>query len=134
AAGGNVVELGGNAYAVAILAYAAFDHVTDPELGADPLDVDGLALVDKRRVARDDEEPAQFGKRGDDVLADAVGEIILLRIVAHVDEGKHGDGGPGGQRQRRRFLFLDFVRAQSGGGRRQLVALGLQAHRADKPV
>ena len=31
AAGGNVIELGGDADAVAILAHAAFDHVTDPE-------------------------------------------------------------------------------------------------------
>jgi len=42
--------------------------------------MDGFALVDERRVARDHEEPAQLGQRGDDVLADAIGKILLLRI------------------------------------------------------
>ncbi len=107
-AGGNVIELGGDADAVAIPADAAFDHVADAEFLADLPDVGGLALVDKRRVAGDHEEPAQLGQRGDDVLADAVGEIILLWIVAHVDEGQHGDGGPVGQRQRRLQLLFRF--------------------------
>ena len=101
AAGGDVVELRRNAHAVAALAHAALDHVADAELLGDLLQVDGLALVDERRVARDHEEPAQLGQRGDDVLADAVGKILLLRIAAHVGEGKHGDGRPVGQRHRR---------------------------------
>ena len=99
AAGGDVVELRGDAHAVAALAHAAFEHVADAELVGDLLHVDGLALVDERRVARDHEEPAQLRQRGDDVLADAVGEILLLRFAAHVGEGQHGDGGPVGQRQ-----------------------------------
>jgi hypothetical protein len=109
AAGGNVIELCRDAHAVAVPADAAFDHVADPELGADLLDVDGFAPVDERRVARDHEESAQLGKRGDDVLADAVGEISLLGIIAHVDEGQHGDGGPVGQRQGRLRLLFRFV-------------------------
>ena len=99
AAGGDVVELRRDAHAVAALAHAALDHIADAEFLGDLLHVDGLALVDERRVARDHEEPAQLGQRGDDVLADAVGEILLLRIAAHVGEGKHRDGGPVGQRQ-----------------------------------
>src|SRR6185437_7741205 len=63
AAGGDVVELGGDAYAVATLAHAALDDIADAEFFGDLLHMDGLALVDERRVARDDEEPAQLGQR-----------------------------------------------------------------------
>ena len=84
AAGCDVVELRGDPHPVAFLADAAFDHVADAELLGDLLQVDRLALVDERRVAGDDEEPAQLRQRGDDVLADAVGEILLLRLAAHV--------------------------------------------------
>ena len=38
---------------------------------------------------------------GGEVLGDAVAEILLLGVVAHVDEGQHDDGGFVGQRQRR---------------------------------
>ena len=127
----DVVELRRDAHAVAVLAHAAFDHIADAELVGDLLHVDGLALVDKRRVARDHEEPAQLGQRRDDVLADAVGEILLLRIAAHVGEGKHGDGGPVGQRQRRARLLVDVVRRRAGR-RRRLGAVLLRAHRADE--
>ena len=47
-------------------------------------------------------------QRRDDVLADAVGEIFLLRIAGHVGERKDRDGGPVGQRKglSRRFLGI----------------------------
>src|SRR5215831_1533237 len=63
--------------------------------------MDGNTFVDERGVARDHEEPAQLGKRDDDVLGDAVGKIFLFRIAAHIDEGEHSNGGPIGQRHRR---------------------------------
>src|SRR6185437_16251755 len=97
AAGGDVVELGGDAHAVAGLAHAAFDHVTDAEFLGDLLHVHGFALVDEGRVARDHEEPAQLGQCGDNVFADAIGEVFLFRFSAHVGEGKHGDGWTVGQ-------------------------------------
>jgi hypothetical protein len=68
--------------------------------------MDALVLVDERGVARDYEEPAQLGQCCDDVLADAVGEIFLLRIAAHVDEGKHRDGGTVRQWQSRARLLV----------------------------
>ena len=108
AAGRQVVELRGDAHAVARLAHAAFQDIGDAELRADLLHTDGLAFVDEGRIARDHQEPAQPGERGDDVLADAVGEILLLRIAAHVVEGEHRDGGPLGKRQG------DVVRRRGG--------------------
>ncbi len=106
AAGGDVVELRRDAHAVAALAHAALDHIADAELLGDLLHMHRLALVDERRVARDHEEPAQLGQCGDDVFADAVGKILLLRIAAHVGEGQHGDGRPVGHGSRPRMRFL----------------------------
>ncbi len=121
AAGGDVVELCGDAHAVAALAHAALDHVADAEFLGDLLQVHGLALVDERRIACDHEEPAQLGQCGDDVLADAVGEIVLLRIAGHVGEGQHGDGGPIRQRQRR-ARRLTAYRAAAARRRRRSAA------------
>jgi hypothetical protein len=47
-AGGDVVELDGDAHAVAALAHAALDHIADAELLGDLLHMHGLAFVDER--------------------------------------------------------------------------------------
>ena len=91
AVGVDVVELRGDAHAIADLAHAAFEHVAHAEVGGDLPQVYRFALVHERRVARDDEEPAQLRQRRDDVLADAVGEIFLFGIAAHVGEWEHRD-------------------------------------------
>ena len=90
-AGRGVDQLGGDAHAIAALAHAALQHVTHAEFARDALYVDRLALVGERRIARDDEEPAQLRQTGDDVLGNAVGEIFLLRVAAHVGERQYGD-------------------------------------------
>ena len=48
-----------------------------------------------------------FDSAGDDVLADAVAEVFLLRVAAHVLERQHGNGRLVGKRQ-----------ASAGHGRR----------------
>jgi hypothetical protein len=65
-------------------------------------------------------------KACDDVFGNAVGEIILLRIAAHVGEGKDGNRGPIRQRQCEPWLF------RRNTCRRDLGLL-LFAHRAHKP-
>ncbi len=55
----------------------------------------------KGGVAGDDEKRTELGKLGDDILGDAVGEELLIRIGAHVDEGKHGKRRLVGQLERR---------------------------------
>ena len=60
AAGRDIVELSGDAHLVAALADTAFDHVPGAEFLSHLLDMDGLALVDERRVTRDDEKPSQL--------------------------------------------------------------------------
>src|SRR5208283_410855 len=129
AAGGDVVELRRDADAIAALAHAALDHVADADVLGDLLQGDGLALVDERRVARDHVEPAQLGQRGDDVLADPVREIFLLRFAAQVDERQHRDGGPV-RRQGRPWLLAGVVVGRGTGAWR--LALWLRAHRADE--
>ena len=99
AAGDHVVQLRGDAHAVPQLAHAALEHVVGAEFLGDLLHMDGFALVDERRIARDHEEPAQLAERRDDVLADAVCKIVLRRIGTHIEERKHRDDGPLGQRQ-----------------------------------
>jgi hypothetical protein len=131
AAGSHVVELGGDADAVASLAHAALHHVADAELLGDLLHMDGLALVDERGIARDHEEPTQLGQRRDDVLANAVGKILLLRIPAHVDEGKHGYRRPVRQRQGRARPLVDLIRRQTAGIGR-FGAGRLRAHLTDE--
>src|SRR5262249_2560839 len=88
-----VIELCGNAHAIATFAHAAFDQIVDPEFLADLFGVYRLAFVDEGGIASDDEEPAYLGQCRYDVLADAVRKIVLLRLAAHVDEGKYRDGG-----------------------------------------
>jgi hypothetical protein len=74
--------------------------------------VDSLAFVDEGRVSCDHEEPAQLRKRSDDILGNAVGKILLLRIATHVREGKHGDCRPIGSRGQR---LADLIRRQRVG-------------------
>jgi hypothetical protein len=70
----------------------------DAELARDLLHIDGAAFVDERRVAGDDEQPADAGEPGDQVLGDAVGKVLLLGIAAHIDEWQDRDRRTVGQR------------------------------------
>ena len=89
----SIDKLTGNAHPVACLAHAAFQHVAHAEVTPNLLHVDRLALVGKARIARDNMQLRQFRKIGNDVLADTVGKILLLRISTHVVEGEDGNGG-----------------------------------------
>src|SRR5215831_4204699 len=82
-------ELRGNADATAGLAHRAFEGIANTQLAADLLYVYGLAFVREARIAGDDEEPADAGERGDDLLDHAVGEIFLLGVAAQILEGQH---------------------------------------------
>src|SRR5215472_9634954 len=89
-AGRRLDELSCYPHAVACLAHTPLKNVAHPQLAPDLFDVDGPALVGETRVARDDEEPTPFREGGDDVLADPVGEVLLLRVAAHVLEWQNG--------------------------------------------
>src|SRR5215475_4708963 len=88
----HIAELGSNAHEIAAPTHAALHHVIDAEFRSNLRHGKRLALEGEGRVARDDEEPANFRQRRDNVLADAVGKILLLLFAAHVGEGEDGDG------------------------------------------
>ena len=90
-------QLPGDPHPRAGLADAALQHEAHAELLAHLLHVDGLALVRERGVAGDDEQPRDLREVGDDVLGDAVAEVFLLGVAAHVVERQHDD-----RRSRRR--------------------------------
>src|SRR6202035_783041 len=94
-------ELTSNAHSVARLADAAFQHVAHAEFAADLLHVDWLAFVGKARIAGDNMQFRQLRKVGDDVLTDAVGKVLLLRVSAHVVESKDRNGRLIRKRERR---------------------------------
>ena len=91
-----VDELHGDPYPVRSLAYASFHYIVDAEFAGDLLRLHRLALVDENRVAGDDEKFPEPRKFGDDVLGQPVGEKLLLRITAHIDERQNRYGGLAG--------------------------------------
>src|SRR5262249_39768632 len=93
-------QLSGDAYTTAGFAHRAFEHIADAQFAADLLHIDGLAFVREARVAGDNEEPADAGECGDDLLDHAVGEILLLRISAQIGKGQYRDRRLVRQRQR----------------------------------
>ena len=98
-AGGGIDQLRGDPHLVVSLAHAAFQHIPHPQLLAHVLHLHRLAFVGEGRVAGDDKQAGDLGEVGGEVLGDAVAEILLLGIVAHVGEGQHDDGGFVGQGQ-----------------------------------
>ena len=92
-------QLGGYANPVSRLPDAALEDIADLQLAGELVDLHGLALEVEGRVAGNDEDRRNLGEVGDDVLGDAVAEIFLLRIAAHIREGQDEDG-----RFRRRLI------------------------------
>jgi len=82
-------QLRGDADPITALAHRAFQHVAHTEFAADLLHVDEAALVAEARIAGDDEQPADTGERGNDLLDHAVGEILLFRVAAHIGERQY---------------------------------------------
>ena len=73
-------QLGGNPHPVARLAQTAFEDVARAKRAPSFLHVDRAALIDKGRIAGDDEQPFDARQAGDDVFDDAVDEIFLFRL------------------------------------------------------
>src|SRR3984893_2001601 len=80
-------------------AYTSFQYVLRPQLLADILHFYRFALVGEGGGPGDNEEVRESGERGGQIIGDAVAEIFLLAIPAHVGEGQHGNRGLVGQCQ-----------------------------------
>jgi hypothetical protein len=52
---------------------------------------DCAAFVGEARIACDHKQPMDMTKSSDDVLDDAIGEIVLSRLIAHVLKWQYGD-------------------------------------------
>src|SRR6516164_5826498 len=90
---GGVDQLARDTNAIIGLPNTALQDVSHAKLRSHVADIDGLALVGKRGVARNDEEPSLSGEARDDVFGETVGEIFLVRIAAHVLEREHRNQG-----------------------------------------
>jgi hypothetical protein len=124
-----VHQLGGRAHAVTAAADAALQDVADAELRADRPDILARVLVLHGRGAGDDREtirmePAQMG---DQLLGEAVAEVVLFRAAAQVLERQDRQRDPAFPRGGGRRLAGDAVAARFTPG----VELG--ADRVDAP-
>lgn len=90
-AAGCLDQLHVDADLIAGATHAALDHVADAEGARGLRNVDGAVAVAEGRVARDHRQAVDLRQVGHQVFGDAVGEIELLRIVAHVLERQHQD-------------------------------------------
>ena len=89
---GDIHQLGGEAQHAPGLANAALEDGVDLELLADGTDVLAFSLEGKGRGARCHPKCGHPGEGVDDFLGDAVGEVLVVGIGAHVEEREHRNG------------------------------------------
>ena len=128
-----VDELDGDPHAAAGKTDAAFEEIADAELIGDLAGIYRAVLVNEGRVAGDDGEGLEPAQRCDEVLDDAVGEIVLGRIAAEVGEREHGErgfsafGGNRTGRDRRGGRDARQPVADAGNGDDPVLAIGARA-------
>lgn len=85
-------ELRRDAQPISRLADTALEDMIDAQPLADGLYIGVLALEVERRRTRSDVQPPHLRECIQDFLGDAIAEIFLFRIGAHIDERQDGDG------------------------------------------
>src|SRR5712664_2431196 len=96
-AAAGIYQLGSYPHVVTGLAHAPLQHVRDSELAPDILHLRRLPLVGEGRRAGDDKEVREPGESSNKVVGDAIAEIFLVAVAAHVGEGQHCNRGLVGQ-------------------------------------
>ena len=86
-----VDQLRGHAELITRLAYAPLQHVVHTQECADPLDPIVTPLERERGGAPDHIEPGRSCEPIEDLLGDAVAEILIVGVIADVSEGQYGD-------------------------------------------
>jgi hypothetical protein len=71
--------------------YAALENITHAKLLRRLADVDRTSFVDEAPIAGDDPKPVELRQSGDDVFNEAIAEILLLGVAAHVLKGQYGN-------------------------------------------
>lgn len=99
-AGRGLHKLSRDAYAIAHLAHAAFQHVAYAEFLTDLSHIHRTTFVREGGVAGDDEHPVQPRQSGDNVLDQTIEKINLLRVAAQITERENCEGGLVGQGER----------------------------------
>jgi hypothetical protein len=79
-------QLRSHADTVPCAADASLQQVLGPECRPDTLRVAFASAHGEARVARDHQQPLEPRHRGDDLLGDAVGKIVLRSVFAQVRE------------------------------------------------
>src|SRR3984885_14638784 len=103
-------QLHDNPDAVAGLLHAAFEAIGDAQFVANVAHIPRPAFVGKRGVPRDQQKRAYSRKRPGDRFDDAISQILLIVLAAHIVKGKHGNRWLVGKRQRHRWLRGGRVR------------------------
>src|SRR5947207_11540970 len=88
---GNVDKLRGHAQSGCRFAHAAFEDCVYLQLASDLADVFALSLEGKRGGPRRHSKRFDLRQRVNDLLSNAIAEKLILRIIAHIDEGKDGN-------------------------------------------
>ncbi len=86
-------QLRGHADAIARAPHAPFENIGHAQRLGDPADVGVLPLEGERGSARDYFQPGNLCQGVDDLLRQAVAEVLLLLVAAHIGEGQYRDGG-----------------------------------------
>ena len=76
---------------VPVLSHRTLEQIGDVELLADVARVDRLSLERERRRSRRDAQSGNLGERADEIVRDAVGEILLRGVAAEIRERQNGD-------------------------------------------
>src|SRR5215472_13100605 len=90
-AAGRVDKLCGDPHTITGTADRAFEYRLHAKLAADRANIYRTSLVGEARVTRDHHQAGDLRQVGDDVFADSVRAIFLLRIPRHVGKWQNGD-------------------------------------------
>ena len=89
--------------ALAGLANTAFEHIGHAQCPGNFADVGRLPLIREAGIAGDYEEPSYSRQRGDQILGDPVGKILLVRVAGHVGKRQNCNRRFVGQLEARRW-------------------------------
>src|SRR5215207_6768198 len=68
-----------------------FKQIPHAEIACYPARIDRFFLICKSRVAGDDEQSSHPREVGNEIFGQPIGKMLLLRVSAHIHEGKHGN-------------------------------------------
>src|SRR5882724_2792947 len=127
-AGHRIDELSRDPDAIAITPNAAFKNVVYPALASGLPAVHRFALVLEAGVACDHEQLGESRQLRNDVFRDAIREVVLPGVAAHIGEGQDRNGRFLRERQRRSRLV---DRRRSGWRAHVAVVLAHSANEAE---